>query len=75
LFYKLFQCIGCIDDAAIVKLFDVNGKQLGEIRQDDWLVGGRIGTLTSMRFHQLLVSLAVATENQTISFYRMPDLS
>uniref|UniRef100_A0A0R3RZM9 WD_REPEATS_REGION domain-containing protein n=1 Tax=Elaeophora elaphi TaxID=1147741 RepID=A0A0R3RZM9_9BILA len=69
------QCIGCMDDAAIVKLFDVNGKHLGEIRQDDWLVGGRIGTLTSMRFHQLLVSLAVATENQTISFYRMPDLS
>lgn len=64
-----------MDDAAIVKLFDVNGKQLGEIHQDDWLVGGRIGTLTSMRFHQLLVSLAVATENQTISFYRMPDLS
>ncbi|KAK6112160.1 Raptor N-terminal CASPase like domain family protein [Brugia pahangi] len=69
------QCIGCMDDASMVKLFDLNGKQLGEIRQDDWLVSGRIGTLISMRFHQLLVSLAVATENQTISFYRMPDLS
>lgn len=53
----------------------MNGKQLGELRQDDWLVGGRVGTLTSMRFHQLLVSLAVTTEGQTISFYRMPDLS
>ncbi|VDN06650.1 unnamed protein product [Thelazia callipaeda] len=69
------QIIGCIDDAAVVKLFDVSGKKLNEFRQDDWVISGRIGTLSSMRFHQLLVSFAVATQGGAITFYRMPDLS
>lgn len=69
------QFIGFMEDACAVKLLDVTGKQLSEIHQDEWLIGGRIGTLVSMRFHQLLVSLAVATQEHTITVYRMPDLS
>ncbi|VDK57042.1 unnamed protein product [Anisakis simplex] len=68
------QLMGCATVLPAVRIFDVSGKQLTDIRYSDtFMSGAKHGLPTALRFHQLRVSLAVATKERFISAYGMPN--
>ncbi|VDM41062.1 unnamed protein product [Toxocara canis] len=68
------QLMGCATVLPAMRIFDISGKQLTDIRYNDAFVSGaKVGLPTALRFHQLRVSVAIATRERFISAYGMPS--
>uniref|UniRef100_A0A0M3ICQ2 WD_REPEATS_REGION domain-containing protein n=1 Tax=Ascaris lumbricoides TaxID=6252 RepID=A0A0M3ICQ2_ASCLU len=68
------QLMGCATVLPAVRIYDISGKQLTDIHcSEAFMSGAKMGWPTAMRFHQLRVSVAIATRERYISAYGMSN--